>query len=309
MVTSSSSSGLLVAPSLFEPVEVMTSCPVTALPKGSTLVHVHERLPKELAPFDLAVYQDNDGVSNTILKYGNWEQEFFSILVPALTANNGLFVNIGMNIGYWVVVAAQLGKKVVAFEPFSKNVELAQFSLCQNKLQDKVAVFPFGLGVKSETCVLFSDESNQGDGHMRCFGHGDDMSAYNARLGIANKHVPRSVVQTHRLDDVVLSSKHTLLSHECIDMMLVDVEGYEYQVMLGASDLLASGRVRTVVLECANWALNEKGGSAAELVDFGKTHGYEVANMNSDQSEALTCNTETYVIWKLPQSKLHAACK
>lgn len=126
-----------------------------------------------------------------------------------------LFVNIGANIGYYVCIAASMGKPVIAFEPDNANCNLLYRNIHLNGYENSVEVFPLALAEKS--------------GLIEIFGHGTGASIVNFW---DSKEEP-VLIPVNVLDQVLahrLSGKRNLF--------LMDVEGAEHLVLKGATQCL-----------------------------------------------------------------------
>jgi hypothetical protein len=66
-----------------------------------------------------------------------------------------------------------------------------------------------------------------------------------------------------------------LLAVDRIDVMKIDVEGYELKVLRGATGLLSKGRIGSIVLESDGHDLRY-GSSEAQTIDFLKQTGYAI---------------------------------
>jgi len=113
--------------------------------------------------------------------------------------------------------------------------------------------------MKDETCLIYSDDQNVGDGHVKC------VEGFNAEL-IADKNSTnlekvkdlektiemgysvRGSILMRRLDEVIESYKK---EHEDMKVVAVkiDTEGYEGGVMGGGSQFLLESDVDVIVTE------------------------------------------------------------
>lgn len=138
-------------------------------------------------------------------------------LVRILLKNCNRFINIGANVGYYVCIAAQYKKKVTAFEPLQSNLKIMYKNLLLNKWTKNVEIFPVSLG--------------KNVGLNKIYGHGTGASLipnWN-NTGISNfKIIPTTTV------DYSLRQR---LEREKL-LFLVDIEGFELEMLLGAKNIL-----------------------------------------------------------------------
>lgn len=187
--------------------------------------------PRGIASFLMAVYKENDIVSNSICKVGHWEMETFSGF-----GDPGRALDVGGHVGYYTLALAQAGWNVTTFEPLQRNVELLQASLCVNPhLARRVNVNAFGLGKGHERCAMVSNDNNIGFGQARC---GEDP------LRLKQGDSKRGDSQLHRLDDVLAEQ-----AVDKIDFIKIDVEGSECQVLEGAPNLMSRYKPKLIQSE------------------------------------------------------------
>ena len=122
-----------------------------------------------------------------------------------------VFLDIGANCGAVTLVAASAiaGGKIYAFEPGNTIRSRLQANVDLNPLlQNIVQVVPFGLGLKTGKLLYYEDENYRGNGAL-----------------FDSQGIPVDVLS---LDDWVEQEKI-----DKIDAIKIDVEGMEYDVMLG----------------------------------------------------------------------------
>lgn len=165
-----------------------------------------------------------EGVSNDIASYGVFEDELTAAFLR-LVQPNQVVVDIGMHIGYFSVLLAQLvgsGGQVHSFEPTpsTRDIALRNVSRFQH-----VTVHP--LAVWSSQCTMtFHD-------------YGVQWMAYNsftqARLDAEIKGTPFQV-ETTTLDNLRGSLDRP------IALVKIDAESAEKEILIGAEELLRSDR-------------------------------------------------------------------
>ncbi|MEO6393520.1 MAG: FkbM family methyltransferase, partial [Pyrinomonadaceae bacterium] len=176
-----------------------------------------------------------------------------SILQPGMT-----FFDVGANWGYFTLVAAnQVGTngRVVSFEPdpriFARLVEC----VTRNGLSQ---VTPLQIAASAETSTL-----------NLC---GYDDSGDNFGLSRIAETVAGSqtfAVAARPLDDVIAE-----MNVEQIDLLKMDIEGYEGFALAGMKVSLAAHRVKRIILELHPNELTEHGHSADQIVEQLSSFGY-----------------------------------
>lgn len=145
---------------------------------------------------------------------GTFEAEETGLLRDILREAD-ILVDVGANIGFYSCLARSMGRRVIAVEPLSRNLQFLYANLLVNGWDD-VEVFPVGLSSHPGQAVLH--------------GSGTSASLVENWAGPSNK---RRVIPLSTLD--------TLLGERFAGKKLVvkiDVEGVEYDVLQGASHTL-----------------------------------------------------------------------
>ncbi|KAF8057927.1 Serine/threonine-protein phosphatase PP1 isozyme 1 [Scenedesmus sp. PABB004] len=162
-----------------------------------------------------------------------------------------LLVDVGANVGWFALNGAAAGARIAAFEAMPSNIALIRRSLCANPwLADRVGLYGTGLGAEPGTCHIISGRTNRGDGHTIC-GAKDINEALRAQGASNNEtYEVRGEMSVRRLD--------ALLAEE-VQVLKVDVEGFELQVLEGAAGLLAEHAVWYIMAECNGGIIGREG--------------------------------------------------
>ncbi|MBY0407612.1 MAG: FkbM family methyltransferase [Rickettsiales bacterium] len=139
-----------------------------------------------------------------------------------------VFVDVGANAGNHALFMSQLADRVLAFEPFARVREQMEENLALNHITN-VQVFPFALSDKEETLPFYaSGESNLGASSF-AKAHKQD-SAYLGDMQL-------------RVGDAVLRE----MGITQVDILKVDVEGFEKPVLRGLTETISASRPLMVV--------------------------------------------------------------
>jgi FkbM family methyltransferase len=171
-----------------------------------------------------------DTIGRHIAKYGSHEPLLTKWLAEYLaTAQPGLFVDVGANVGWHALHAAQHRsvETVVAFEPDPFNAWLLDRNVSANKI-DKVIVSPCAVGAKPGIARLFRYKSSNFGRHSAAVDH-----------GFGSRNVP--------LTDLDSALAGMNFGGRTIAALKIDVEGYEPAVIDGARQTLA--RTDVVITE------------------------------------------------------------
>lgn len=141
------------------------------------------------------------------------EVELISRILPEVA----VLVNVGANIGYYCCLALAAGKKVIAFEPSEPNLRCLYRNIYANGWESSIEIFPVALGASS--------------GLIKLYGTGTGASLIEGWAGQSSLNFRIAPIST--LDRII---GNTLAGQRAL--VLMDVEGAEFEVLGGAPHLL-----------------------------------------------------------------------
>ena len=191
----------------------------------------------------------NDEYIGNVIKHGyewdGWMREDLEYFyVPGTD-----ILDIGANIGYNTLMASDYGP-VHSFEPLFH--EIVQKNVNQNNLINTVKVHPYALGDKNETSFIYIVKQN----------HHGTVNYGGCSLHSSDGHESEGVpIDVKRLDDVYQGHA---------SFVKMDAEGYEYEILQGATELLRKHRPN-LLLEIHDFE-NQKSKFIPFLAQFGYNH-------------------------------------
>lgn len=200
-----------------------------------------------------------DPVSNfglALLRDGEYEPQMVATLETCLPAE-GTFVDLGANEGYFSVIASVLvgpAGRVLAIEPQSRVQSVLTENLRRNQ----------AMNVRLEERAV-SDCAGVAIFHLSP----DTNSGSSGLLRTTRYRGPTLPVQTARLADILES--HRL---DTVDLLKIDIEGYEHETVFGSSELFRDGRVRHVAVEIHPKQLQTRGHDVNAVPTFLEKCGY-----------------------------------
>ena len=211
----------------------LTSHPLSANHKLATLrryllFHLSRRVFRKPSVYpyvnDLRlVGRFGGGVTGNIY-FGLHDFEDMSFVLHFLRGED-LFVDVGANCGsYTLLAAGACGCKTIAVEPVPQTYEHLLENLRLNELEDKVMAHPMGLGERGGR-LRFSDNK-----------------------GAMNQVLTDDETRTASVEVSVLSLD-ALLAGKVPTLLKLDVEGYEFPVLSGAKQALASIQLKAIIME------------------------------------------------------------
>ncbi len=189
------------------------------------------------------------GVELSLFETGTYEKGTIQLLGKFLKPGS-TFLDIGANIGLMSSIASKyVGEhgKVLAVEANPKTVELLQHNLALNDCKN-VEIFSLALGKEPGKATLYENWNvNRG---------GASLLAQEESEGIE--------VPVETIDD--------LFKNDRIDVLKIDVEGFELEVLKGGIDVLKKQQP-VLIIEVSEQRENIAGVSPKEIADFVRTLG------------------------------------
>jgi len=159
-------------------------------------------------------------VGNIYYKLMDYEDSMF--LIDHLKAED-VFVDVGANLGHYTMLASGVCKsKSIAIEPIENTIIKLKENIKLNKLEEAVTILNYGVGHKNETLNFTT-----------------------------NKTVMNSVslVENENTIKIEVKTLNELLKNENPTFIKIDVEGYEYNVLKGASEVLNNNSLKYLLVE------------------------------------------------------------
>jgi len=178
---------------------------------------------------------------------GFMEYEEMVFLLHALQPTE-TFVDVGANLGAYTILASKVVKsRTIAFEPVPTTVERLRDQIQINKIESSVEVRNLAVG-DHEGFLFFTNNNGTTNKVSR---EGEDQN-------------------TIRVKASTLDSE--LTKHEKY-FLKIDVEGFEYNVLAGAADVLSTNNVSAIIIEL-NGSGHEFGSSNDHVHKKLLSHGF-----------------------------------
>ncbi len=213
--------------------------------------------------FKIIVNPKNGTVDNEIFLQGVYEPSFLKVIKNNLKSGD-TYVDIGANIGQHSLFASRVvgdNGKVIAFEPVSKIYRQFKESMEINNIQN-IEVHNLACGEEEKEMFIYMTEANMG-GSSLVFGS-----------------------DTREKEKINLVTADSILGHEShIDFIKIDVEGYEYQALLGLSETLKKHHPK-IMLEYSYDGYKEVNlGSDKKILDLLFSLNYSLYDIENNDVE------------------------
>ncbi|WP_436935603.1 FkbM family methyltransferase [Halovenus marina] len=234
--------------------------------------------------FQLRVDLLDEGLSRDILIHGYREPEAtarYRAELERLEAEHGglTVVDVGANIGYFALLyPAQRTQDgtVIAIEPHPENISLLRENVHLNDFEDIVTCHQTAIGAETRSTTLQVSRHR----NLCTTTERDTIPGY-----VGDIEVP-----VKRLDDLLLETGTAL---DTVDVLRMDVQGYEYDVFRGMGALLDAGTVKLAFLEIHPEYLRERGEYDAFLTVL-QDAGFEVSFVADGRTAFLTADSPSY---------------
>lgn len=160
----------------------------------------------------------DDWIQENLYFLGEYEKAELKSIDQFLT-NDGVFIDIGANIGLFTLHATKVvsNGQIISFEPFPSNFKSLTKNVALNKLSN-ICMENMAIGEKEGTINLYYDEKEKNLGMV---------SAISIEGGIQKE------VKVTSLDSYLKNESFTK-----IDLIKIDIEGFEYSALLGMKNTL-----------------------------------------------------------------------
>ena len=196
---------------------------------------------------------------------GPWDSYIWNLFVNILAkaGPGNIVVDVGANIGYFSLLAASMGQRVISFEPMNRNAAKFQASIDRNDFQEQISLYQNAISYDSSSQVKLSatHHTNQGNGRIEII--------TTSKEGVYGQ----DYVDMMTIDDVV---------NEDVLLMKIDVEGFEGAVLNGAKKLLCWHVVKFITIEFSTETRESKDCPARGLLQLLEAVGYVISDIVPD---------------------------
>lgn len=202
-------------------------------------------------------------------------EEAYERYLLHLAGKSRVIFDVGANIGYYTIQFAQKsGGEVYAFEPMNYQYETLLRNIALNSLTNVHPVQKIVSDTRGYEQIYFSGMENT------------------AASSVVNKTDQFEEIQCIALDDFCRENEI-----KRIDLIKIDVEGFELNVLKGLKNMLISHQVTHLFIEIVERHLNKAGTSAKEVCDFLKSHNYKAYSIKSGELQSYEPGSDESLVY------------
>jgi FkbM family methyltransferase len=198
----------------------------------------------------------NEALGFSIYINGSYEEKFVDFIADNIP-ENGIFVDAGANIGCICIPVSKKRPdvKIIAIEASPRVFGYLDHNVKQNRCHNIIVVNKALSDTNDETVEFYSPDG--------LFGKGS-LSPIFTKAG--------ETVSTITVDSLIRQ-----FSFSRIDLMKIDVEGYEKKVFQGMNNLFDDKKVRSILFEFVDWAESNAGCKAGDAQEYLKAKGFDLS--------------------------------
>lgn len=137
-----------------------------------------------------------------------------------------IFIDVGANIGsYSILASAEIGAISYSFEPLESTYNQLKENVNLNNISAKAIIYNLGLASKPGE-LFFSDELDSSMNHVQ----------NSKSISVDSKRVE-------------VSTLDLILGNLSASLLKIDVEGFEYEVLNGANEILGNKSLKAIIIE------------------------------------------------------------
>jgi FkbM family methyltransferase len=219
-------------------------------PHGIVLINCHGN--------KMYINAEDNGVAPDLLTKAIYEPLETELLKNLLTKDMTV-VNIGANIGYYTLIAANIigpNGRVFAFEPEPENYKLLLKNIKENGYKNIIPI-QAAVSDKQGTLKLFLDKFNLGN-----------PSLAEQNIEESNGYID---VETNKLDNFIEKYSRDMK----VDLIQMDTQGCEGLILDGASKIMLKNKLR-IIMEFWPYGLSNLGTDASVLLKKIESYGFKI---------------------------------
>lgn len=215
--------------------------------------------------FSLYISPVNGFIDKHIFLYGVYEPFMLDLIFKYLHTGS-TFIDIGANIGQHSMYAASIvGKSgsVHSFEPIPYLSKQLQDSANHDHFESIIHAHNCALGKAESTEKLYVSKNIGGS-------------------SLVNDDDTKEIITVH-----VKNGDEELRTLSSVNLIKIDVEGYEYEVLLGIEKTLFKYKPVILIEFSGEFYATQRHGDGKNILGFLRTHGYSLYDIENNMKQVL----------------------
>lgn len=212
------------------------------------------------------------GLSRSIAISGTREDQLKYLLERELQHGNTV-LDLGANIGYYTIMMARLigsSGKIYAMEPEPRNFSLLKDNICLNGVEDQVEALNIAAGAQRGKAKFYISE----------------YSNLHTFLPYTREGKTIEGITGNSIDVKVTDLSSFLVGKRSVDLLRMDIEGYEVEVLNGLKSAIVDGLFQgKIVFETHFPKYDDKQHSMRKPLQWLFEHGYHVSSVTSSDEQ------------------------
>lgn len=233
------------------------------------------------------IYKDQIGILSMRYYYDNFQYLFETKnscdAIPLMRAlndkikNSNICIDVGANIGITSIWLSKSSNQVYSFEPEPNNV----IRFKENKILNN-----------ANNIDLIESAINSHDGFSELF-----LFESYGHHSLNELHTTEKIgsieVKTISLDSFCKDK-----NIEKIDVLKIDIEGFELEALKGAESLISKTAIKMIIFEHSPDLLKKRGRDIFEVIDFLTMHNFKIYNLEGKhiRKETLLVHQDLYAL-------------
>jgi len=219
--------------------------------------------------FGIRMYVDYMDPNTWNLALGKDNEEKSKKIFLEYVKKSGTIIDVGAHIGdYSLIAAKKIGPKgkVIAIEPFIDAVTRIKENFSLNNL-DNYEVLQVAVGEKQEKRQLYENDIT-GAGYLDPI---EDI--------VKNDLSSKSEILVSTIDAIIAKERI-----KKVDIMKIDVDGFEYEVLLGCKKSFSEKKIMNILCEVHHGYLMKKGIDEEKIYSLLKENGFNMRYLGKVRS-------------------------
>ena len=186
-------------------------------------------------------------------------------------------IDVGAHIGEYTLLGAKLvGDKgfIISVEPDHNALKSLKENIILNDFKNCL-ILEKAVGEKVETKSLYKVSE-------------EDVYGYLDPYVLNKKLMKHSEIEVTTIDEIILSKNLNL-----VNLLKIDVEGFEYEVLLGCNDALKKNKIKKIIIELHPKYLKYKGINEDLIYTFLKKHGFKIKKIQEKITAGVSSGIQT----------------